>query len=79
MRRAGSAAGGGVWLGVTRRSARAAGSVTTNSLPVPGPSLCAVDLAAVHLDQAARQCQPDAEPALRAATRAIDLREHVED
>ena len=29
--------------------------------------------------QAAHQRQPDAEPALRAAIRAIDLREHVED
>ena len=36
-----------------------------NSLPWPGPSLAACDVAAVQLDQAADQRQADAQAALR--------------
>ena len=42
------------------------GRRTRISVPRPGPSLLRVDGAAVHLDQAAHQRQPDAEPALGA-------------
>ena len=61
-----------------RGAARRAAVSTTNSLPRAEPSLSRLDRAAVHRHQAAHQRQPDAEAALRAAARAIDLREHVE-
>ena len=38
-----------------------------------------LDAAAVHLDQPAHQRQADAQPALRAVERAVDLGEQVED
>ena len=49
-----------------------------NSLPRPRPSLCAVDGAAVHLDDPFHERQADAEAAARASAGAIGLPEHVE-
>ena len=60
-------------------AAAATGRRTTNSLPLPGPSLCASTRAAVHLDQPLHQRQADAQPALRALQGAVDLGEHLED
>ena len=50
------------WADVLGR--RSAGRRTTNSLPCPGPSLCASTRAAVQLDQPLDQRQADAEPAV---------------
>jgi hypothetical protein len=49
-----------------------------NSLPLPRPSLCASSVPLVHLGQAARQGQPDAQAALRAAAVAVAAAEHLE-
>ena len=57
----------------------ASGSSTTNSLPWPRPSLLADTRAAVQLDQAAHDRQPEAEAALRAVERLRLLHEQVED
>ena len=65
----------GSWTG----GAGTAGRRTTNSLPRSGPSLKAWTRAAVHLDQAPDQGQADAQPALGAVERAVDLGEQVED
>ena len=51
---------------------------TTNSLPRPRPSLCAVDRAAVHFDDPLHEREADAEAAARAPAGAIGLAEHVE-
>ena len=59
-------------------AATATGRRTVNSLPRPGPVAGGLDRAAVHLDQPLHQRQPDAQAALRAVERAIDLREEVE-
>ena len=54
------------------------GSSTTNSLPSPSPALLASTLPPWSSDEAARQGQPDAEPALDATIGPVDLGEHVE-
>ena len=54
-----------------RRVARSSGSRTVNSVPRPGPSLCAPTRAAVHLDEPAHQRQADAQAALAAIRLAM--------
>ena len=69
----------------TRRSRRASARPASTAArrrtrcPCRGRRCRASTLPPCMLDQAAHQRQPDAEAALRAAARAIDLREHVED
>ena len=63
-----------------RRGAAAAAAARSNSLPLPGPSLRAVDRAAVQLDELPHQRQADAEPALASGrARVLGLHEQVED
>ena len=60
------------------RGGSAAGSRTTNSLPLPGPSLVGGDGAAVQLGERPDQRQADAQAPLRAGERAVGLGEQVE-
>ena len=56
------------------RCAGVSGRRTVNSLPLPRPSLCGVDRAAVHLGQPAHEREADAEAALVAPGAALAAR-----
>ena len=62
-----------------RVPATASGRRTTNSLPVPGPSLVASTRAAVHLHQAATSDRPMPSPPCDRSSGGSTWREHVED
>ena len=64
--------------GRSRRGFSAAGSRTVNSLPLPGPSLVATTLPAVHLDELLDDRQPDPQAPLGAGERAVPLGEELE-
>ena len=54
------------------------GSVIVNSLPRPSPLLCAVDAAALHLDERFDEREADAETSLCAIERSRRLHKQLE-